>query len=185
MKQQNMFTYVLYALIALLILFAGYKACEMQREKNRKAQEDAEFQETLKKLYPDSDTSAASGSSYVSRDSAGVKPSVSKTGIEEEPAKPSTTTTAPPKTTTKSSGSGVKGLGSGKWEVRAGTFSQMENARDRLEEVIRMGFPNAEIRKNPDGKAAVIVMRTNDKNKAIQIVDQLAKRGVDAAVFAR
>ncbi len=188
MKSNSMLTYLLYALLAVLVLVAVYKGCEMQKEKQRKAQEDAEYQEVLKKLYPESD-STGGGSTYVNPDSAKTKPSVSKTGIENEPAttgtQPSATKATPPKTTSKGGGAGVKGVGSGKWEVRAGTFSQMENARDRLEEVIRMGFPNAEIRKTPDGKAAVIVMRTNDKNKAAQVVDQFAKRGVDAAVFAR
>lgn len=182
-----MLTYLLYALLAALVLAAGYKGCQMQKEKQRQAQEDAEFQETLKKLYPNAD-STAGGSSYVSADSAGVsknsaeKASAPSTSTATQPA---TTTTTPPKTTAKSSGSGVKGVGSGKWEVRAGTFSQMENARDRLEQIIRLGYTNAEIRKTADGKAAVIVMRTNDKDKASQTVDQLARRGIDAAVFAK
>lgn len=199
MKSNTMLTYLLYALLAALILSAGYKACQMQKEKKLKAQEDAEFQETLKKLYPETDT-AGGGSTFVNRDSTGLasgtKPSVSASGIEDEPAKstttaqkpattaPSTTTTTPPKTTTKG-GTAVQGIGSGKWEVRAGTFSQMDNARDQLEQIIRMGFTNAEIRKTANGRAAVIVLRTNDKNRAIQVVDQLEKRGVDAAVFAR
>lgn len=204
MKSNSLLTYLLYALLATLILSAGYKACQMQKEKQLKAKEEAEWQETLKKLYPESD-STGGGSTYVSRDSAtqstGAKPGVSKSGIESEPApsgstkgttasKPSATTpssagtTTAPKTTTKGSGT-VQGVGSGRWEVRAGTFQYMEGARTRLEEVIRMGYTNAEIKKTSNGRAAVIVMRTNDKNKAIQVVDQLEKRGVDAAVFKR
>ena len=79
----------------------------------------------------------------------------------------------------------VKGPGTGRWAVRAGTFSQMEGARRRLEEVIRLGYPNAEISKTSDGKAAVVVFRSNDKNAAIRVVDKLEEKNIDAAVFDR
>lgn len=190
MKSNSLLTYLLYALLGTLILSAGYKACQMQKEKQLKAKEEAEWQETLKKLYPESDTTGG-GSAFVNRDSAARTNGVSKSGIESEPtstkgttasqpsATPSSTT---PKPATKSSGT-VQGVGSGKWEVRAGTFQYMEGARSRLEEVIRVGYTNAEIRKKSDGRAMVIVMRTNDKNKATQTADQLVRRGIDAGVF--
>ncbi|HRI58279.1 MAG TPA: SPOR domain-containing protein [Saprospiraceae bacterium] len=202
MKSNSLLTYLLYALLATLILSAGYKACQMQKEKKLKAKEEAEWQETLKKLYPEGD-STGGGSTYINRDSAaqanGAKTSAAS-GVESTTtnsgggkgtapaARPSATTTTPPtagtsaKPAAKGSGT-VQGVGSGKWEVRAGTFSQMEGARTRLEEVIRVGYTNAEIRKRSDGKAVVVVMRTNDKNKATQAADQLLRRGVDAGVF--
>lgn len=191
MKSNSLLTYLLYALLGTLILSAGYKMCQMQKEKQRKAKEEAEWQETLKKLYPEGDTTGG-GSSFVNRDSTvqtnGAKSGASSSGIEEAPAtRPSAPAAAPsaaaPKTTTASSAK-VQGVGSGKWEVRAGTFSLMEGARTRLEEVIRVGYTNAEIKKKSDGKATVIVMRTNDKNKASQAADQLMRRGIDAGVFA-
>ena len=188
MKSNSLLTYLLYALLATLILSAGYKMCQMQKEKQRKAKEEAEWQETLKKLYPEGDTTGG-GSAFVNRDSAaqtnGAKTGVSASGIEGSSATSSTVpsaTSTTPKTTAKSSGK-VQGVGSGKWEVRAGTFQYMEGARTRLEEVIRIGYTNAEIRKKSDGRAMVIVMRTNDKNKATQTADQLVRRGVDAGVF--
>ncbi len=212
MKSNSLLTYLLYALLGVLIITAGYKACQMQKEKQRKAQEEAEWQETLKKLYPEGD-STAGGSSYIERDSAGgrTRPSVSQSGIEDpapsaatgtKPAatkstttktttasKTTPTSTAPgattPKTTTtttKTTTPAVQGVGSGRWEVRAGTFSSASNARERLEQVIRMGYTNAEIR-TAGGKSAVIVLRTNDRKRADQAVDQLTRRGVDAAVF--
>lgn len=202
MKSNSLLTYLLYALLAALILSAGYKACQMQKEKQLKAKEEAEWQETLKKLYPENDTTAG-GSAFVNRDSAtqttGAKQGASTTGTTSggtktgaaTPPKATTSTTpsatgaaTTPKTTTKG-GSAVQGVGSGRWEVRAGTFQYMDGARSRLEEVIRMGYTNAEIKKTSNGWAAVIVMRTNDKNKAIQVADQLERRGVDAAVFKR
>jgi hypothetical protein len=105
--------------------------------------------------------------------------------------KPATaSTTTPPKTTTPkktltAKGGGVKGPGTGRWAVRAGTFSYMEGARRRLEEVIKLGYPNAEISKTSSGQAAVVVYRSNDKNAAIRVMDQLEEKGVDAAVFDR
>lgn len=117
-----------------------------------------------------------------SKNTTTTKPSATTT----KPSTSSTATTAAPTVTTKPPAKGstaVQGVGAGKWEVRAGTFSMMEGARTRLEEVIKMGYTNAEIRKTSNGKAAVIVLRTNDKTKATQAADQLAKRGVDAAVF--
>ncbi len=88
-------------------------------------------------------------------------------------------------TTTKKGISSLKGHGTGRWAVRASTFTYMEGARRRLEEVIKAGYPNAEISKTKYGLAAVIVLRTNDKEAAIRVVDDLETKGIDAAVFDR
>lgn len=214
MKTNSLLTYLLYAVLATLIIAAGYKACQMQKEKQEKAKAQEVWQETLRKMYPESDTSA-SGSAYISSEQAGqtttgTKPSVSKDGIEDEVSTPKTTTpggaattsktpattttskttettaTKPKSTTTTKGGTTVAGAGTGRWEVRAGTFSYMDGARERLEEVIKMGYTNAEIGKTNNGKyAVVIVMRTNDKARAIQVGDQLERRGVDAFVYDR
>jgi cytoskeletal protein RodZ len=108
----------------------------------------------------------------------GTKPTTSSTTTTPK-------TTTPNKTLTAKGGSTAKGPGSGRWAVRAGTFSYMEGARRRLEEVIKLGYPNAEISKTSSGQAAVVVYRSNDKNAAIRVMDQLEEKGVDAAVFDR
>lgn len=218
MKSNSLLTYILYGLLSLFILAAGYYACQRQKEKKEQAaREAAELEETLRTMgYASEDTTASSGSSYTSKDTLskpaanpkkvipGAKPSVSKTGIEDEPAaknaltpntaKPSTTAstntiakpkTTTPATTTAKSATAVKGPGAGRWAVRAGTFSYKDGARRRLEEVIKAGYPNAEISTTKDGKAAVIVFRSNDKNAAIKVVDKLEEKGIDAAVFDR
>lgn len=211
MKSNSLLTYVLYGLLGLFILAAGYYACQKQKEqKEQAAKEAAELEETLRDMgYSSEDTTAASGSSYTSKDTTtsttttkpGTKTTVSKNGIEEETAattKSKTTTTAPTTskptttivkpstgTTTKKGVAAVKGPGTGRWAVRAGTFAYMDGARRRLEEVIKAGYPNAEISKTKEGKAAVIVFRSNDKNAAIKIADQLEEKGIDAAVFDR
>lgn len=97
-----------------------------------------------------------------------------------------TSLTKPKTSTTTTNGvAAVKGPGTGRWAVRAGTFSYTDGARRRLEEVIKAGYPNAEISKTKEGKAAVIVFRSNDKNAAIRVADQLENKGIDAAVFDR
>lgn len=197
MKTNSLLTYLLYALLAALIIAAGFKACQMQKEKQQKAQEQAEWEESRRKLFPETDT-VGGGSSYVSSDSleqsaTNKNPSATQSGIEDEPTKTTPTkTTAPPtnsQTTPKPKTSptntqAAKGAGSGRYSVQAGAFSNISGARKRLEEIIQMGFPNAEISKS--GKYhVVVVMRTNDKAKAVQINDQLERRGMDATVKDR
>ncbi|HOY05606.1 MAG TPA: SPOR domain-containing protein [Saprospiraceae bacterium] len=218
MKTNNLLTYLLYALLGLLIIAAGYKACQMQESKKRQAEEEAELQKTLRDMGYVQDDTTATGSSYAGDTTTSTV--VTSSGIEKEPATsttpttssrstaatPTTKTTTPkPVTTTPAASTAstvksatstastmaskgvaaVKGPGTGRWAVRAGTFSQMEGARRRLEEVIRLGYPNAEISKTSDGKAAVVVFRSNDKNAAIRVVDKLEEKNIDAAVFDR
>ena len=226
MKTNNLLTYLLYALLALLIIAAGYKACQMQESKKRQAEEEAELQKTLRDMGYVQDDTTSTGSTYTGDATSST---TSSNGIEKEPStttstpvtasktapatqtpttttkpttsatntgksatttsKPATTTSKPVATTSTTTASkvvaAVKGPGAGRWAVRAGTFSQMEGARRRLEEVIRLGYPNAEISKTSDGKAAVVVFRSNDKNAAVRVVDKLEEKGVDAAVFDR
>lgn len=209
MKSNSLLTYVLYGLLGLFILAAGYYACQKQKEKKEQAaQEAVELEETLQDMgYASEDSTAATGSSYTNKDSLTksptatkptTKPTISKNGIENETAtntkvkttapsttKPSTSLVKPSTGSTKKGISSVKGPGTGRWAVRAGTFSYMEGARRRLEEVIKAGYPNAEISKTKEGMAAVIVFRSNDKNAAINVADKLEVQGIDAAVFDR
>lgn len=212
MKNNSLLTYVLYGLLGLILIIAGYYACQKQKEsKLKKEQDEAELQQTLRDMgYAQNDTTAATGSSFVERDTskkgATTRPTVNKDGIEAEPAGKSTvskstkqaappavkplatpTTTKPvAKTiTTSTPAKGIKGPGTGRWAVRAGTFAYKEGARKRLEQVIKAGYPNAEISKTSDGKSAVVVFRSNDKTAAIRIVDKLEEKGIDAAVFDR
>jgi cell division septation protein DedD len=214
MKSNSLLTYILYGLLGAFILAAGYYACQKQKEqKEQAAREAAELEETLRDMgYASEDTTAATGSSYVSKDTLSksgtttkpaTKPSttVSKNGIEEPtattPAKTVPKQTAPiakipaktvaPSTNTpaKTVAPAVEGPGGGRWAVRAGTFAYMDGARSRLEEVIKAGYPNAEISKTKEGKAAVIVFRSNDKAAAERIVAKLKTKGIDAAIFDR
>jgi cytoskeletal protein RodZ len=214
MKSNSLLTYVLYGLLGLFILTAGYYACQKQKEKKElAAREAAELEETLRDMgYASEDTTAATGSSFTGKDSLSkssteAKPTAtatkttttsttsSKPEVKEKTtsaantanAKPTiakTPSTSPSTTDAKKSIAKVSGPGSGRWAVRAGTFAYMEGARTRLEEVIKAGYPNAEISKTRDGKAAVIVYRSNDKEAAVRVVEKLKTKNIDAAVFA-
>lgn len=134
----------------------------------------------------------------------------SRDGIEDEPAAPapaaqkptvkqpaatpakSAPAPAPAKTSTAKGVSGSatpsKNLNTdargGRYQVRAGSFGVMENARDLLEKVIKMGYQQAEIGKLNGGKyATVVILRTNDRAKAIKVMDQLEAKGIDAFVY--
>jgi cell division septation protein DedD len=88
--KNNTFTYLLYALLGLLILFGGYLAIEHKKEQTRKAEEMAKDQEQLTRSIGENaviDTTAGKGSAYV-----GDKPTTpvaDKNGIEQDgPAQP-------------------------------------------------------------------------------------------------
>lgn len=200
MKNNNLLTYILYGLLAVIITIAGYYTCQRQKEKKIKQEQDeAELQQTLRDMGYAPDTASTSGSSFVSGDGIETANPTSETGDQGKPTatqqpgsstqQPATTVKQPttstaPNTVTKAK-SAVDGPGSGRWAVRAGTFSYMAGARRRLEEVIQLGYTNAEISKTSSGKAAVVVFRSNDKNAANSVADKLAAQGIDAAVFAR
>ncbi len=107
-----------------------------------------------------------------------------------EAAKPSTVAankTTTPKTVAPTVGStapkSVKGLGSGRYSVRVGSFSDVDRARTQLEKVIKLGYLNAEINKINNGKlSTVVVFRSNDKAAATKILDQLKAKSVEALI---
>lgn len=224
MKQNNILTYLLYLLLAGLIVAAGYKACQIKKDKQlEREKQEAELQKALHDMgYTASDSTAASGSTYSDKTEPAASTTstvkttgatgASNSGIEDEqdptPAKSTTTASksaAPTKTapatqtataskslakaSAAASKSASKGIAASnknaKFRVQAGSFTKMEGARHRLEEVIKAGYPNAEIGKTNNGKfAVVIVYRTNDKAEAIKVADKLEAKGIDATVMA-
>ena len=110
-----------------------------------------------------------------------VTPAATKPAATTEATKTAATKPAAPKPTAK--GAGTVGLGSGRYSVRVGSFSSMENARTQLEKVIKLGYPNATIGKTNGGKyATVVVFKSNTKAAAIRVMDKLEEKGVDALV---
>jgi len=120
-----------------------------------------------------------------------TKPAAATATKPAATTRPAATQQAAPKTAAKGiSGSATpsKNLNTdargGRYQVRAGSFSVMANARDLLEKIIKMGYQQAEIGKVNGGKyATVVVMRTNDRTAATKVMDKLEDKGVDAFVF--
>lgn len=215
MNTNKLLSYLLYALLIGLALVLGYKACQMKSDKARVAQEEAEFQKTLRDfgyIEDDSTGSAYSGEESGYTDPAPTTPTnttptdnnstkgsnaskSSSDGIEYDSPQP--VTAPPPTKTTTGSGSSSKNSGSstnttvgsypdGRYRVVAGSFTVMDGARREMERLIKMGFHDAEVGRYNRGKyAVVIVKRTNSRNEAIQIANKLQAEGIDAKVIDR
>lgn len=228
MKSNNVLTYLLYLLLAGLVVAAGYKACQIKKEKQlEKEKQESELQQALRDMgYNSADSTASStGSSYASENTNSSTPAAStakttqrsnSSGIEDEPV--SAVQSASNKTTSQSTAKTGAALAPNeksvvalpkvtpqikeqgakpaqktrlatpnrklRYRVQAGSFTRMAGARERLEEVIKLGYPNAEISKINNGKfAVVVVLRTNNKEEAIRVADKLEQKGVDAAVM--
>ncbi len=105
-------------------------------------------------------------------------PATSENG---KPAIPKMTT---PKRDTSIVKRNVSAGRSGRYSVRLGSFSSMENARTQLEKAIKLGYPNASIVMTGGGKfPTVVAFRTNDKAEAVRIMDKLEEQGIDALVY--
>lgn len=106
MKSNNVFTYLLYALLGVLLLSVGYLALEKRKEAARKAEELRKDSEQLERSMSDlnsvGDTTTTGESAYVG-ETAGTKTTANNSGIEDEPVatKPSATKTTAPTTATK------------------------------------------------------------------------------------
>jgi cell division septation protein DedD len=214
MNTNKLLTSILYALTAGLIIIAVYKICGIQEDKARVAQEDAEFQQTLRDfgyLEEDSTGSTYSGEESSYTDPApSQQPTVSKDGIEYEPTKstpttkdkgtikpapvPTTPTSTSPTTTTPKptgTGTGVKSTppissSDGRYRVIAGSFTVLDGARREMERLIKMGYHDAEIGRYNRGKyAVVIVKRTNSLTEANRLAAELKRKGIDAGVVDR
>lgn len=209
MRTNNLPTYILYAILAGIILIAGYKACQIRTEQAQRAKENAELDQVMRDFgYTDDSTSA--GSSYMGGDSATTSaarpkpdgtattaPKVSASGIEDEtpatsarqttpPASQPSATRSQPATTTKtapaSPGLTPKApVYTGKYLVITGAFRQKQNARDEMETLVKSGYRNAEVKQFTSAWAHVIALRTNDRAAADRAVEKLKSEGYPGA----
>jgi cell division septation protein DedD len=198
MKTNNLLTILLYALLAALTVAAFFQCNKLQKQKAADERDRAAYEKTLNDYSAAQDSAAGSssftpGTSESTADAGTV--TVSKDGIEEDgnvvktaPKVATTAKTAKPAVASKTAQPKkltAKGGSSGRYLVRAGAFKYVDNARTRLEEVIKLGFQSAEIAKMPTQKgvlAFVIAKRTNNKSEAQRIMDLLEDKGIDADV---
>lgn len=207
MNTNNTLTYLLYGILALLIGSAGYKACEMKKNQQKTASEQQELNRTLSdKGFVDYDSTGQS--SYVD-DTTAPPPSTDNNGIEydEEPVKETATqqdkaavtkskatTAQPPVQSTYTAPSGSLGdlrdldndTRKYRYRVVAGSFSKIDGARRRLEEVIQLGYQDAEIGSIRNASLAqVVVVRTNNLAEANKARDALKAKKIDAGLVDR
>lgn len=222
MKSNNVFTYLLYALLGVLLLSVGYLALEKRKESARKAEELRKDSEQLERSMSDLNsvgdtTTSTTGSAYVG-ETSGKKPTANSNGIEDEPtaAKPATTTkpttaaatkptttTAKPAPTTPKTGTTVvsdpkklvaKGgtvagakqsiapSNNGRYLVVVGAFSQIENARSEMENLVKMGYQDAEVIKYKNDLWRLIAKRCSNRTDAQKYEGDLERHGVDAMI---
>ena len=208
MKSNNLFTYLLYALLGLLVLAAGYLALEKSKRDAQIAEERKRDYEQLNqtiKEYGYADTTQSGSSGYVGENTP--KSTADKNGIEQEPAAaadkktatqtpsatttPKTTTaTQPAKTTTGSTlvakgGTTPKQVApstSGRYHLVVGAFGSIENARSEMERFVKMGFRDAEVVKYKKDLWRVIAKRYKSRTEAEKFEGELERSGIDAMV---
>lgn len=203
--QNKGITLALYGALFIILFSSVYLYCQKRKEQIEMEQDKLEVDNEINKTYRTDIGAGAStegGSSFSENSADAEKPEVAaketrpatqpadKPAPVAKPAPPASTapvkTDAPktnipkPATAPKPAPAAAK-----KWVVRAGTFLYVEGARERLEEVINAGFPDAEIIKTKDGKFTVLVSRTSDKAAAQRTVEKLEDKGVEAAVFTQ
>lgn len=203
--QNKGITLTLYGVLFIILFSSVYLYCQKRKEQIDLEQDRMEVDNEINKTYRTDIGAGASteGGSSFSENSADAekpeaavketRPASPATQPAEKPAaapKPVQSTPAKtdaPKTDTPKQPAAAKPATTAarKWVVRAGTFMYVEGARERLEEVINAGFPDAEIIKTKDDKFTVLVSRTGDKAAALRTVEKLENKGVEAAVFTQ
>jgi cell division protein FtsN len=100
MKSNNIFNYVIYALLGVLFLSVAYYALEKRKDQALKEEEMRRDREQLEKSLADmgsvGDTTSTDQSTYVGEN---AKTTANKDGIEDEPSSAKTTPTTAAKTT--------------------------------------------------------------------------------------
>jgi cell division protein FtsN len=209
MRSNNFFTYLLYALLGLLVLAAGYLALD-------KSKKDAQIAEELKKDYEQLnqtikengyvDNTQTNSSTYVG-ESDKTKPTADKNGIEDgattKTSKPTASATksttasatkpiaptakpAPPTQLVAKGGAVPKQkavpTNSGRYHLVVGAFSQVENARIEMERFVKMGYRDAEVVKYKTDLWRVVAKRCKSRAEAEKYEGDLARNGIDAMV---
>lgn len=208
MKSSNLFTYILYALLAALILLAGKMVLDKRAERQRSLSTDS----PQLKEQPSAPSPSESKSEGPLRSDAPInqgpvenkptvvdKPSIekkdpkqSKISVEEAAAKNTRAGTLPASQTKVLTAKGeapstptAKKLSQpskGRYLVVVGTFTVRENALTEMENMINAGYPNAEVLKYKEDMWRVIAMRCKTPEEASQQEGQLERHGFDAIV---
>ena len=198
MNSKNLLSTLLYALIGLLLLVVGYKACQIRKDKEAANLENDRFNQQLRDMgYVAQDTSS---SAYVSdqtkptyadgavENTTTTAPATHGSGIETDNPKPEVKTTTD---VTDEEGQKVRVsdldaeygmVDKPKYMVITGSFRQLANARKSMEALVKKGYNDAEVgRFNKGTYACAIAKRTNSLNDANSLVKKLKGQGFNDA----
>ena len=201
MGLNKILTWLLIALLAGLLIIAGIETWKSRQARKQQQQEEAQMQRVMQDygMIPQDTLDDMRNSSFSEADSTGIEtgtadeinygaPTPQATAPQPTAPAPVASNQAlhdtPAKTPAQREFNADMDGRDGRYRVSAGSFTKMDGARRRLEQVIRMGYHEAEIGRYNRGKyAVVIVKRTDNLNEAIRIVDQLERKGIDANVI--
>lgn len=195
MRSNNFFTYLLYALLGVLVLAAGYLALDRSKERAQVAEELKKDYEQLNQTIKENgyvDTTGGTSSTYVG-ESDKTKTTVDKNGIETAPATKSTTTTAKPAVENTKGTSKLVAKGgttpkqtapsnTGRYHLVVGAFGQIDNARTEMERFVKMGYRNAEVVKYKTDLWRVIAKRCKTRSEAEKYEGDMARQGIDVMI---
>jgi cell division protein FtsN len=201
MKSSSLFTYILYALLAALILLAGKMV--LDKRADIRAQSDP----VNVSPAPVTNTGKAGGieeeehqpiNTSPSREVGSSNKSIDDQKKPEPPngsisnSKPERPTAAPPKSINTATAKGVNTApppvqkltppSKGRYLVVVGTFTLRENALAEMENMINAGYSNAEVMKYKEDLWRVIALRCKTAEEAAQQEGDLERHGIDAIV---
>ncbi|MGI9160867.1 MAG: hypothetical protein ACR2K1_14055, partial [Saprospiraceae bacterium] len=178
MRTNTIFTYALYTALTVLIVLAGYKACQIKAGESPTARREAEVVEQLRDQgYIPPDTMQESGAVFLDEEPPASAAGSSGDSESIEYADPAPTTPRQPTIDGKSSPTPTPKTNptpaaapeskapepsnaqptlrppgpTGRYLVVTGSFTVPENARDEMEDLIQRGYVNAEVRKLKPG----------------------------------
>lgn len=201
MKSSSLFTYILYALLAALILLAGKMVLDKRAEMrlNRSSGNTPSVPVTnpindagIEEDEPQSINTAPPKEVGSSNKSIGDKKSLESPKKSASNSQPERPTAAPPKSLNTATAKGVNTApppvqkltppSKGRYLVVVGTFTLRENALAEMENMINAGYPNAEVMKYKEDLWRVIALRCKTAEEAAQQEGDLERHGIDAIV---
>ena len=207
MKSSNLFTYILYVLLAALILLAGKMVLDKRAEKQRSLSTDSPQlknqpsvpaptgNESVKPSHsdapinqiPDEKKPTDNKSSNEKKDSEqsqkSKKEATSKNTQEgKSPTNQPNVLTAKGGAPSSPTAKKLSQPSKGRYLVVVGTFTVRENALTEMENMINAGYPNAEVIKYKEDMWRVIAVRCKTPEDASQQEGHLERHGFDAIV---
>jgi cell division protein FtsN len=205
MQTSKLLQYLLFALVGVLVVVAGYKACGSSGTDDP----DSDISQSTRAVMrssgistPEPEVSATAPEvdapsvpvptqeSPAAAPPPTAEPEIEKPVRESETPAPKTEAprlksekaAVPPKQQAASAPAPKKSKQT-TYRVQAGAFGNIENARKRLKEVVGLGYPDAEIVKSDNNLMHLVVAKqTDDKKVAEEMAAKLRSKGIKDAL---